>query len=79
VQFTLFDAIGDTAWTVIVTLLGYFVGRKIPNVDHYFLLAVLAAMLFTFAPLLYHLVTDKKFHAKLRNRFGKHAVRNDKE
>jgi len=70
-QFFIFDAIGDTAWAVIVTLLGYFVGRKIPNIDHYFLLAVAAATLFTFGPLLYHLATDKKFHAKLRSRLGK--------
>lgn len=70
-QFVVFDAIGDSAWAIIVTLLGYFVGSRIPNIDHYFLLAVAAATLFTFGPLLYHLATDKKFHAKLRNRLKK--------
>lgn len=70
-QFLIFDAIGDTAWAIIVTLLGFWIGSKIPNIDHYFLLAVLIATCFTFSPLLWHLATDKRFHAKLRSRFSK--------
>lgn len=67
-QFFVFDAIGDIAWATILTLIGYFVGKRIPNIDHYFLLAVFGAVLISFGPMLYHLATDKKFHAKLRAR-----------
>jgi membrane-associated protein len=70
-QYALFDAIGDTAWAILLTLVGYFIGSRIPNIDHYFLLAILIAMLFTFSPFIYHLAKDKKFHAKLRSRFQK--------
>lgn len=70
-KFFLFDAIGDIAWAIAMTLVGYYIGNKIPNIDHYILLLVLAATLFTFGPVLYHLATDKKFHAKLRTRFRK--------
>lgn len=70
-QFVLFDAVGDSAWAIILTLLGFYVGSKIPNIDHYFLLAVGLATLFTFSPLLWHLATDKEFHAKLRARLYK--------
>jgi membrane-associated protein len=70
-QFVMFDALGDTAWAIIVTLIGYWFGKRIPNIDHYFLLAVGGATLFTFGPMLYHLATDKKFHAKLRSRLKK--------
>jgi membrane-associated protein len=55
-QFVIFDAIGDTAWAIILTLIGYWFGTKIPNVDHYILLAVAAVMLITLGPTLYHLV-----------------------
>ncbi len=79
VQFALFDAIGDTAWAIVVTMLGYFVGTKIPNIDHYFLLAVGAAMLFTFGPLAWHLATDKTFHAKLRDRLRKRSDKTTEE
>jgi membrane-associated protein len=53
-QFVIFDAIGDTAWATIVTLIGYWFGTKIPNIDHYILLAVLAVMVITLGPALYH-------------------------
>lgn len=54
-EFVFFDAIGDTAWAVIVTLIGYWFGTKIPNVDHYILLAVAAVVLITLGPTFYHL------------------------
>ena len=55
-QFAIFDAIGDTAWAIIVTLIGFWFGRKIPNIDHYILLAVAAAVIFSFSPVAYHLI-----------------------
>lgn len=54
-QFVFFDAIGDIAWAVIVILVGYWFGTKIPNIDHYIVLAVLAVMIITLGPTLYHL------------------------
>ena len=51
-QFVFFDAIGDAAWATIVTLIGYWFGTKIPNIDHYILLAVLGVMVFTLGPTL---------------------------
>lgn len=53
-QFVAFDAIGDIAWAVIVTLIGYWFGTKIPNIDHYILLAVFAVMIITLGPTTYH-------------------------
>jgi membrane-associated protein len=54
-QFFAFDAIGDTAWAIIVTLIGYWFGTKIPNIDHYILLAVAAVVIITLGPTIYHL------------------------
>lgn len=54
-QFVIYDAIGDIGWAVSVTLIGYFVGTKIPNIDHYILLAVGLVMAITLGPALYHL------------------------
>lgn len=53
-QFIIFDAIGDTAWVITMTLIGYFVGTRIPNIDHYILLAVVFVMIATLGPALYH-------------------------
>ncbi len=55
-KFVIFDAIGDTAWAVIVTLIGYWFGTKIPNLDHYIVLAVVAVVLITLGPTFYHVI-----------------------
>ncbi len=54
-RFVLFDAIGDIAWAISVTMIGYWFGTKIPNIDHYILLAVAAVMIITLGPTFYHI------------------------
>lgn len=54
-QFVIYDAIGDIAWAVIVTLIGYWFGTKIPNIDHYILFAVALVMVVVLGPTLYHM------------------------
>jgi membrane-associated protein len=54
-KFLLFDAIGDITWAVIVSLLGYYVGSRIPNIDHYILIVVAAVVVITLAPTLFHI------------------------
>lgn len=54
-QFFIFDAIGVTAWAIIVTMIGYWFGTKIPNIDHYIVLAVGGVMILTLGPTFYHL------------------------
>jgi len=55
-KYVLYDAVGDIAWAVIVTLVGYWFGQKIPDIDHYILVAVGAVMVITLGPTIYHLV-----------------------
>lgn len=55
-KFFIFDAIGDIAWAIIVTMLGYWFGSKIPNIDHYILPVVGLAVLFSFGPMVYHII-----------------------
>lgn len=65
-QFFIYDAIGDIAWAASLTMIGYWFGTKIPNLDHYILLAVAAVMLITLGPAVYHLM-----QAIRKNRQGK--------
>jgi membrane-associated protein len=55
-KFAFFDAIGDIAWAVIVTMLGYWFGSKIPNIDHYILPVVAIVVIASFGPMIYHLI-----------------------
>jgi membrane-associated protein len=54
-KFFIFDAIGIIAWSFTVTMIGYWFGTKIPNIDHYIILAVVGVMAFTLGPTFYHL------------------------
>ncbi len=55
-KFFVFDAIGDIFWAVSVTLIGYFFGSRIPNIDHYIMFVIGGVVALTIAPTLYHLV-----------------------
>lgn len=55
-QFFVYDAIGCISWAVSITLIGYWFGSKIPNIDQYALLAVAAVMTITLGPTIYHVI-----------------------
>lgn len=59
-QFTIFNIIGGGVWVTTIILLGYWLGSKIPNIDHYILPAIFAATVFTFGPTLIHILRDKR-------------------
>ncbi|HSX32371.1 MAG TPA: VTT domain-containing protein [Candidatus Saccharimonadales bacterium] len=68
-KFFAYDAIGIIFWAIIVTLLGYWVGSRIPNLDHYIMPVLLAVVVFTFAPTLWHIFKDPKIRARLTAKF----------
>lgn len=64
-RFLSFNVIGATIWGGGVILLGHWLGSKIPNIDHYLLPIVLLATLFTFSPVVIHIIKDKKLRKDL--------------
>lgn len=67
-QFVIYDAIGDTAWAASITLLGYYVGSRIPGVEHYIEPVLIGIILVTLLPTIYHALKDPKIRAKLLRR-----------
>ena len=76
-KFFMFDAIGDIVWAALITLLGYWFGSRIPNIDSYVLPTVLVVMVLSFAPVVWHLFGDpvarQRLFAKLRRVQKEHA------
>jgi len=64
-KFFIFDAIGDVSWAIVITLLGYYFGRRIPNLDHYILPTILAVTCISVGPMLWHIFGDAKARARL--------------
>lgn len=54
-KFFVYDAIGIIAWSISITLAGYFVGSKIPDIDKYIHLALAAVITITLGPTVYHI------------------------
>ena len=62
-KFIFFDAIGVLMWTTGVTLLGYFFGARIPNIEHYIsyiLMGVVAVSLLVAGKHLFDALREKK-------------------
>ena len=63
--FMLYDAIGDTAWALLVTLAGYFIGSRIPGIENYIEPVLLMIVIIFLAPTIYHLATDPKIRSAI--------------
>ncbi|HSX29343.1 MAG TPA: VTT domain-containing protein [Candidatus Saccharimonadales bacterium] len=68
-KFFIFDAVGIIVWAALVTLLGYWVGSKIPNLDHYIMPVLLGVVVLTFAPTLWHIFGDPATRQRLTVKF----------
>ncbi len=57
--FWIYNILGAITWVISTTLLGYWLGARIPNIDHYLLPIVLFATVISFAPTIIHISRDK--------------------
>jgi len=69
-QFFICDAIGASAWAAIVTLLGYWFGSRIPNLDTYILPVVATVMIISFSPMVWHIAHDPRIRHGLRDKIA---------
>lgn len=67
-RFAFYNIAGSAIWGIGVTLVGYFFGSRIPNLDGIILPVVLAVMVLSFAPAVYHILKDQQSRALLIKR-----------
>jgi len=79
-RFLLFNVFGGFIWAVGVTLLGYFLGNVIPDVDKYLLPIAALIIIITILPGLWHLLKDQEKRAMYLSHAKKtyHKVKNRK-
>ncbi|MEI7632097.1 MAG: DedA family protein [bacterium] len=68
-KFMYYNILGACLWGIGVTMLGYLLGSKIPNIDKYLLPAVGLATIFTFGPPILHILIDPRSRSNLFNYF----------
>jgi membrane-associated protein len=64
-KFFVYNVVGGVLWGAGVTLLGYFLGNTVPNIEAYIIPVMLLAIVATFAPTLHHALKDKRIRAAL--------------
>jgi membrane-associated protein len=70
-QYVIFDAIGDIAWTVVMTLLGYYVASRIPGVEKLIDPILILVVIVFLAPTIWHIARDPKIRSAVRAKFQK--------
>lgn len=63
--FLFYNIIGAVIWAIGVTLMGYFLGKSIPDIDKYLIPITLIVILVSAAPTLYHLLKDQERRANV--------------
>ncbi|RVU01851.1 DedA family protein [Mucilaginibacter limnophilus] len=66
-KFTLYNIIGSAAWVNSLTLAGYFLGRRYPQIKDYLEYVVLAFLLVTTIPLIFAFLKKKLIDGKTVN------------
>lgn len=69
-RFMLFDAIGDIAWTLLITLLGFYLGKRVPGIERLIEPVLIFIIIIFLAPTLYHIFKDPKIRGVLLNKFN---------
>lgn len=62
-KFLIFNVVGALMWAVGVTLLGYYLGKVIPDVDKYIIPVIILIIILSVVPSLIHLVKDQERRA----------------
>jgi membrane-associated protein len=65
--FVGYNIIGGFLWTAGLSLLGYYLGKSIPNVDHYLLPIVAIIIIISLLPSGIHVARDKTFRRNLKH------------
>ena len=68
-KFVIFSLIGSLCWAGGVTMLGSWLGSKIPNIDHYLLPVIGLAVFISTAPTVWHIVGDAETRQKIMQKF----------
>ena len=58
--FFLYNLVGGFLWTFGITILGFFLGKIIPDVDKYLLPIIVAIVLISLLPSLFHIYQERK-------------------
>jgi len=63
-QFFFYNILGGALWSLGLTWLGYFLGSVVPNIDKYLIPIILAIIIVSVLPTLYHVLKNREYTNK---------------
>lgn len=63
-KFLTYNIVGGLLWGIGVILLGYTLGRVIPNMDHYILPVIIGIVVMSFIPAVIHILKSRQAKTK---------------
>jgi membrane-associated protein len=78
-KFIIFNIIGGASWGASITLLGFWLGSRINNIEAYIMPVFLFAILITWAPAFYHLLKEPRTRRALKKSMMKKFRKQPKE
>ncbi len=66
-KFLAFNIIGGAIWGIGLTLLGYYLGSVVPNIDKYIVSIVLLIIFISITPMIVHIFKDKNTRDRILN------------
>lgn len=67
-QFLFYSVVGGILWAVVLPIAGFFLGRSIPDIDHYLLPIIGLIVVISLAPAVYEAVKTKERRQKIAHR-----------
>jgi len=64
-KFFAYNVIGGIIWATVLPLLGYWIGSKIPEIGKYLEYAIVAVVLLSILPAVYHIIKEPKARQNL--------------
>lgn len=58
--FLKWNALGGIVWVTLMTLLGFGLGKSVPNIDHYILPIILVIFVLSFVPIVWNVLKERK-------------------
>lgn len=68
-SFFAYSVIGALLWSVGLTLLGYWLGQIVPNIERYIIPGIIIIVLLSVSPGIYHVLKDPKGRAAVKSLF----------
>ena len=59
-KFLSYNVVGGVAWVASMTLIGYFLGRSVPNIEKHLHLVLAVVIVISFLPIAYEILSAKK-------------------